>query len=119
MFASVVPILCIFSEELAKRFYQDLLGFEVIFTYRPSERDPVYLGISRGGCEIHLTEHFGDVCPGAHIRIACEDLDGFHAAVSAKDDPFVKPGAPQEMPWGMRELTLTDPFGNRLTFVQC
>jgi hypothetical protein len=44
------------------------------------------------------------------------DIDGLAAFLRDKPYKYAKPGDPQQKPWGTRELTLTDPFGNRLTF---
>jgi catechol 2,3-dioxygenase-like lactoylglutathione lyase family enzyme len=48
---------------------------------------------------------------GAGCFIITAEADGWHARLSAAGLP-VTPIA--DMPWGMREFTLTDPSGNRL-----
>ena len=62
------------------------------------------------------SEHHGDGSPGAALRIDCSDLDAFHAELTAKHYKFARPGI-NTQPWG-REVTLHDPFGNRLTFAE-
>ena len=68
-----------------------------------------------GKTVLHLSEHHGDATPGSAVRIGCEDVDAFCAALNAKGYKYARPGV-QEMPWGTRDSTIGDPFGNRLTF---
>ena len=56
----------------------------------------------------------GDASPGAGIRIDTQDLDAFHAELTAKQYKYARPGI-NEQPWG-REVAVKDPFGNRLIF---
>jgi uncharacterized glyoxalase superfamily protein PhnB len=72
--------------------------------------------ISRDGCVIQLSEHYGDASPGATLRIETTELDAFQQQLSAKMYKCARPGAPQEMPWGAREVGMRDPFGNKLIF---
>lgn len=109
------PILRIFDETKARAFYVDYLGFGVDWEHRFHPGLPLYLQVSRDGCVLHLSEHHGDCCPGAAMRIAVDDLDGLHAELSGKDYPYARP-AIERMPWGTRDLSVKDPFGNRLTF---
>jgi uncharacterized glyoxalase superfamily protein PhnB len=72
------------------------------------------MGIRQGACSIHLSGHHGDACPGASVRIAVDDVQAYQRALAARG-PY--PTAPvQTMPWGTRDFSVTDPFGNRLTF---
>ncbi len=114
--SSPIPVLRIFDEAKAREFYVDWLGFTVDWEHRFGDNFPIYLQMSRGHCVIHLSEHHGDATPGAHLRVDCDDIDGFVSELSAKDYKYAKPGEPEEKPWGTREITLTDPFSNRLTF---
>lgn len=114
----IVPILRIFDVAKAREFYLDFLGFTVDFEHRFGDNFPLYMGVSRGGCTLHLSEHHGDASPGTHIRIETRDIAGLVSEIAAKNYRFAKPGIAETTPWGTRELTVTDPFGNRLTFVQ-
>ena len=76
------------------------------------------MSVTSSVCTLHLSEHHGDATPGAHVRIETGDIDGLADALARKNDRYAKPGAPERTPWGTRELTITDPFGNRLTFWQ-
>lgn len=111
------PILRIFDVAKAKEFYLDFLGFKVDWEHRFEEGFPLYLGISNGSCVLHLTEHHGDCSPGAALRIPTDDLDGYHAQLLAKRYTYAQPGI-EVMPWGSRDMSIRDPFGNRLTFFQ-
>ncbi len=116
-FGPAVPILRSFDEAQARDFYLRYLGFEVVFEHRFGEDMPLYLGIRRGGCELHLSEHHGDATPGSAVRIAVADVDGVHGELTQRMHPRLRPGI-QDQPWGSREITLTDPFGNRIIFCQ-
>ena len=114
-FGAVTPILRMFDVDKAKAFYVDYLGFQVDWQHRFEDGLPLYLQVSTGSCTLHLSEHHGDGSPGAALRVAVEDVDALHAALAAKDYPFLRPTV-EDAPWGGREMTLVDPFGNRLTF---
>lgn len=113
----VTPILRIFDEAKAREFYVDFLGFQVDWEHRFAADLPLYLQVSRGDCILHLSEHHGDASPGAAIRIATADLDGYRAALLAKVYTYARPGI-ETMPWGSREMSVRDPFFNRLVFAE-
>jgi uncharacterized glyoxalase superfamily protein PhnB len=114
----VTPILRMFDERKAREFYVGFLEFKIDFEHRFGDNFPLYLGLSRAGCVLHLSEHYGDASPGAHVRIPTSGIDQLCQQLAAKDYKFAKPGLAEETPWGSREITVTDPFGNRLTFFQ-
>jgi len=114
-FSQTTPILRIFDEAKACEFYVGFLGFSVDWDHRFEPGLPLYLQVSRGGCLLHLSEHHGDACPGAAMRIACSDIEAFHAELTAKGYAHARPSL-EDTPWGTRDLTVKDPFGNRLTF---
>jgi catechol 2,3-dioxygenase-like lactoylglutathione lyase family enzyme len=114
-FMKTTPILRIFDEGKAKEFYVEYLGFKVDWEHRFEPGLPLYLQVSRDGCVLHLSEHHGDCSPGAAIRIETTELDEFHAELRSKDYKYARPGI-QEMSWGTRDMSVQDPFGNRLTF---
>jgi uncharacterized glyoxalase superfamily protein PhnB len=49
------------------------------------------------------------------MRIETEELEAFQKELIAKDYKYARPGI-EVMPWGSRDMSVTDPFGNRLTF---
>ncbi|MBQ5961593.1 glyoxalase superfamily protein [Massilia sp. ZL223] len=109
------PILRIFDERKAREFYVDFLGFQVDWEHRFEPDLPLYLQVSRGELVLHLSEHHGDCCPGAAMRIETSDIDALHAELAGKRYGYARPQV-EEMPWGSRDMSVKDPFGNRLTF---
>ena len=114
----ITPVLRMFDEAKAREFYVGFLGFEVVFEHRFSENSPLYLGLRHSGLTLHLSEHHGDASPGARVRIAIDDAAALARDLAAKNYRYAKPGAPEQTPWGTLELSVTDPFGNRLVFHQ-
>ncbi|MDO9359391.1 MAG: glyoxalase superfamily protein [Polaromonas sp.] len=113
--ANPVPILRSFDETRATEFYVDFLGFTIDWKHRFEEGLPLYMQVSRGGCVLHLSEHHGDASPGAAMRILTEDIDALHAELAAKPYRYARP-AIEETPWDTRDISVKDPFGNRLVF---
>ncbi|MEM7018178.1 MAG: glyoxalase superfamily protein, partial [Pseudomonadota bacterium] len=75
----------------------------------------LYMQISRGDWQIHLSEHNGDCSPGSALRLKMDDVESYQQALLAKQYKFARPGSPEPGPMG-KELSIGDPFGNRLTF---
>lgn len=113
--SSVTPILRVFDAAKAREFYLDFLGFRVDWEHRYEPDLPLYLQVARDGCVLHLSEHHGDCCPGAALRIACDDIDAYCAELAGKQYGYARPQV-EDTPWDTREMTVKDPFGNRLTF---
>lgn len=113
---SAIPIFRIFSVEKAFEFYRDFLGFTVDWEHRFGNNFPLYAQVSRSGLTLHLSEHAGDASPGARAFVNISGIEALHAELNAKDYRYMKP-AIETQPWG-RELTVTDPFSNRITFCE-
>src|ERR1043166_9319969 len=92
-----IPILRIFDEAKAREFYVSFLGFAIDWEHRFAPDAPLYMQVSR-------------------IRIDTQDLDAFHAELTAKQYKYARLGI-NEQPWG-REVSVKDPFGNRLIFAE-
>ncbi len=114
-FRAPTPILRMFDENKAREFYLGYLGFEIDFEHRFEPGTPLYMGIRLGDCLLHLSEHHGDGSPGAAIRIQVDDLEAYHAQLTAKQYKYYRPGL-QDQEWGMREMAVHDGSGNRLIF---
>lgn len=110
-----IPILRIFDEAKAKEFYLDFLGFKLNWEHRFENHLPLYMQISKDGCILHLSEHHGDGSPGVAIRIETTDLESFQRQLAAKHYRYAKPTI-EMTPWGSKDMSVHDPFGNRLTF---
>ncbi len=109
-----VPILRTFPGEEARRFYVDFLGFSVDWEHRFGEGMPLYQQVSRAGCVLHLSEHHGDATPGSAVRIEVSDVRSLQRELTESPVYPLRIGLDSE-PWG-DDLTVPDPFGNRLTF---
>jgi len=114
-FRKAIPILRSFDEAKAREFYLDYLGFTVDFEHRFAPDLPLYMGISRAGLTLHISEHHGDATPGAAVFIETTGLRDFHAELQQKDYRFLRPGI-EDAPWNAWAMDLIDPFGNTLRF---
>lgn len=109
----MIPILRIFDVDIAKEFYMDYLGFEIDWEHQFEDGFPLYIQISRDGVTLHLSEHHGDCTPGSAIRIEVKGIRKFHQELNRKQYRYLRPGL-EKTPWNSEEVSLTDPFGNRI-----
>lgn len=116
-FKRSIPIIRIFDVAKAREFYLDYLGFSVDFEHRFHDNAPLFMGISRGGLTLYLSEHHGDGAPGQHVYIECEGVDELHAELHAKGYRYMNPGI-QETEWGTREVGVVDPFATKIIFAE-
>jgi catechol 2,3-dioxygenase-like lactoylglutathione lyase family enzyme len=81
------------------------LGFETTVVYQPDPDDPRFVTLRADGLWLFLSEHAGDASPDTLVYIHVADVDAVarRLGVEARD-----------MPWGMREIHLSDPAGNRV-----
>ncbi len=106
-------------------FYTELLDFTVS---QAPDSDPesflsMYAFLERQGSFLHLSQHAGDGVFGNAIYIRVENIDilyeqflknGLDAQEnSANASVSIKP---VEQTWGMKEFSVRDPDGNRITF---
>ena len=97
MFGSPTPILRSFDERRTRRFYVDFLGFDVEFEHRFEPGMPLYLGVRKDECRLHLSEHYGDAAPGARVRIPVDDVKAYAATLRDKRFENARPGEPELM----------------------
>jgi catechol 2,3-dioxygenase-like lactoylglutathione lyase family enzyme len=107
MTTDVVPILRVADAAAATGWYRRL-GFEQQFEHRFEPHLPAYVGIRREGAQIHLSEHAGDATPDTLVYMWVDEID----PIAAEFGVIVS-----EAPWG-REISLTDPDGNRLRIAE-
>lgn len=113
----ITPIFRIFDIEKAHVFYLNYLGFKLDWKHQYVENMPFYFQISLHNTVIHLSEHHGDSSPGSAIRIKIHDLKSYHSSLLKKEYSYSKPSI-ETMPWSTIELTVIDPFSNRITFYE-
>ncbi|WP_270180990.1 glyoxalase superfamily protein [Alkalihalobacillus sp. CinArs1] len=113
----ITPIFRIFDSEKAYAFYVDFLGFQVDWEHRFADNMPLYVQVSMDDAAIHLSEHYGDASPGGAVRVKKSDLESYHALLHSKDYPFSNPKV-EKKPWGTIEMTVVDPFSNRIIFYE-
>ncbi|MDN7141940.1 VOC family protein [Pseudomonas sp. JQ170] len=115
-FDKTIPILRMFDEIKAREFYLDFLGFSVEFEHRFETDLPLYLGISRNGLHLHLSEHHGDASPGSTIFVPMQNIELLRDELQGKRYGYGRPDIVQQG-WG-QVLEVYDPFGNRIRFCQ-
>ena len=98
-FDRVVPILRIFDIAKADEFYLGFLGFKIDWDHRFDANAPLYRQISRGNLILHLSEHHGDGCPGARVRVLTRGIEAFHREISTKGYRYMRPGL-DKTEWG-------------------
>jgi uncharacterized glyoxalase superfamily protein PhnB len=114
-FKGAIPVLRMFDVAKAREFYLDYLGFTVEFEHRFNENAPLFMGVSRDGLTLFLSEHHGDGTPGSHVVVQVEGIDELHRELAAKHYRYMNPSI-QTQEWGTREVMVVDPFNNRLIF---
>jgi catechol 2,3-dioxygenase-like lactoylglutathione lyase family enzyme len=115
IFERTIPILRMFDVAKAREFYLDYLGFEVEFEHRFDVEAPLFMGVSRGGVWIFLSEHYGDGTPGTHVIIRVSGIEALHRELVVKKYRYFNPSI-QTQEWGTREMVVYDPFNNHLVF---
>jgi catechol 2,3-dioxygenase-like lactoylglutathione lyase family enzyme len=111
----VIPALRITDYVRSKAFYVERLGFRVVWEHRFELNFPVFMAVARDGMQIYLSEHSGDCQVGGLVHFLIEDVDAWHRefegrGVRATDLP--------NDDLGFRNMTVTDPDGNQLRFMQ-
>jgi hypothetical protein len=114
-FRRVAPVFRIFSLEKAREFCLDFLGLKVDWQHTFHEGAPVYMQVSRDGMVIHLSEHHGDGTPGSLAYVYTQGVAELHRELNDKNYRHNRPGL-QRQEWGMTEVAVIDPFGNRIVF---
>ena len=108
----VVPTLRMTDEARSRAFYVDGLGFQVDWTHRFAPHLPVLLQLSRDGMIVYLSQHVMDCALGGLIHLFVDSVDDWHARLERGGVAIELP--PTDQAWGLREMHLVDPDGNRL-----
>ncbi|MHB2267521.1 glyoxalase superfamily protein [Aliihoeflea sp. PC F10.4] len=113
---SAVPIVRIFDIPKADEFYLGFLGFSVDWDHRYGDNFPLYRQVSRSGLRLHLSEHAGDATPGGNMCVYMTGIREFHRELSDRDYRYMKPGLEKQD--NRLEVQVTDPFNNRIRFME-
>lgn len=102
----VVPFLRVADGEVSATWYARL-GFDIAWTHRFEPDFPLLVALRHGGDEaaVFLSEHMGDARPDTLLYLYVDDVDAVAADFGVE---------PDDAPYGMREIELVDPDGNRL-----
>ena len=107
------------------KFYTEVLDFKVV---QEPDADPTsfmskYSLIEREGSLLHLSSHGGDGFFGHNVYVRVEDIDPLYRKFLSNglndSDPQKFPSLripPVEQSWGMKEFSVSDPDGNKITF---
>jgi catechol 2,3-dioxygenase-like lactoylglutathione lyase family enzyme len=111
-FARGIPMLPVTDVRRAIEFYVDKLEFRMDFNAG------AYGGVRRDAIEVHFSRTDDPVQPtNASCRIEVTEIRKLYSAYRERGviDPD---GDIAAKPWGTTEFVVTDPDGNRLTFVE-
>ncbi|MDP4163760.1 MAG: VOC family protein [Bacillota bacterium] len=102
------------SEEIARAFYQGLLGFEEV--EKPEElRKRGGVWFSAGAVQLHIgIEDPFYPAKKAHPGLVIENIDALMAHLNEKDVEFIED---DKLP-GAKRFYMNDPFGNRLEMLE-
>jgi catechol 2,3-dioxygenase-like lactoylglutathione lyase family enzyme len=114
------PQLFVRDVDAACRFYADVLGFGVAFTYG---EPPFYAQVTRGGARLNLRHVDGPVFdPGFRAReeealtatLLVDDAEALFGEFQRAGAPFHRPL--RQEAWGARTFVVEDPDGNLIGF---
>lgn len=108
----VIPTFRISDETRSRAFYVTGLGFHVDWVHRFEPHLPVLLQVSRDGMTLYLSQHVMDCAIGGLVHLFVDRVDDWHAELVGRGVAVERP--PTDQPWGLREMHLLDPDGNRL-----
>ena len=103
MSEKLVPILHVADAREAATWYARL-DFSIESEHQFAPTLPVYAFLKRGDSQLHLSEHKGDARPDTLVYFYVDDVDSIAQEFGREVE---------EQPWGVREVCLTDPDGNR------
>jgi catechol 2,3-dioxygenase-like lactoylglutathione lyase family enzyme len=101
---SLVPFLRVADARVSAAWWARL-GFEIEWEHRFAPTLPLFLALRRGDDRLFLSEHKGDARPDGLLYLYVDDVDEVAAAFGA---------TAADTEYGMREVELRDPDGNRV-----
>jgi uncharacterized glyoxalase superfamily protein PhnB len=113
--SATVPVLQVRDARRTLEFYVTKLGFTKEWEHQFEPGFPLFVSIGREGVRLFLTEH-PESALGSLVYIHVDHVDALTREFQAAGADIAE--GPIDQPWGMRELQLTDPDGNKLRFGQ-
>jgi catechol 2,3-dioxygenase-like lactoylglutathione lyase family enzyme len=108
---SAIPVIPVRDVPAAVAFYRDVLGFLPAFEIEG------YAVIVRAPIELHLEGSAEWPRPQTTCRVNLAGVDELYADIEPKG--IVDPNEPlATQPHGMRQFSVLDPWGNRITFAE-
>ncbi|MBX2837047.1 MAG: VOC family protein [Gammaproteobacteria bacterium] len=105
-------------------FYTRLMDFEVV---QAPDKDPnsfmsMYAFLKREESFVHLSQHAGDGVFGSVLYVRVNDIDQIYKSLINNGLTLQSPSGitmePVVQTWKMKEFSVADPDGNRITFGQ-
>ena len=111
---SCVPFLRVKNARASLAYYERCLGFRKEWEHQFEPGQPLCVSVSRGGLRFFLSEHRGDGAFGACVYCYVPDVDAL-AAEFRENGARITCGL-ETMPWGTRDMEVTDLDGNHIRF---
>ncbi len=113
-----VPILPVDDVTSAAGWFEEILGWKTTFLWAEPEsgKPPFYGGVQHGEAQIHLNSADNEAGRPAKVYVMLEGVDSLADAICTRGGTLAQ--EPQTYPYGMRDFTIHDPSGNRITFGQ-
>ena len=113
---TAMPVVRVASAERGVQFYCGRLGFAQDWWHQATPDAPATVSVSRGGASVILTER-GDLGPESQLILWTIEIGTLFLEWGQLEDVVLEHG-PMAMPWGLTEMTLRDPDGNRIRVAQ-
>lgn len=117
---SASPSFTVGDLEMSLAFYRDVLGFEVEETWKNDEGSVMGISLKAGDVSFMIGQDDWkkgrDRKKGEGLRIYCETknkVDDLAKRIEAKGGRLDQ--GPTDEPWGVRDISLTDPDGFKIT----
>jgi catechol 2,3-dioxygenase-like lactoylglutathione lyase family enzyme len=111
----VIPALRITQYERSKSFYLDQLGFELEWEHRFEPHFPVFMSVACDGMRLYLSEHQGDCQIGGLVHFVVEDVEAWYQEFCQRAVSVIHP---PNYDLGFCQMTITDPDGNQLRYME-
>ena len=125
---SIQPFIRCSDITVSLPFYTEVLDFSILQAPDPDPTSfmSMYAFLERveddSQDRVHLSQHAGDGVFGNVLYVQVKNLDAIFKKFTAngliKNDKAGITMQPVEQSWGMKEFSVADPDGNRLTFGQ-